>query len=240
MAVQPRLDLGRYIGKFRGQGGDNFLALAFQEIQDKFNRLLPTTVTTEAAPSVVTAAASGPAATPTQPSPSVLSVNGFALTKGNLNQLSPPAPSGFVTGTWQVDPVTQAVTVSLPLPTLVPVAAFVDTGPVTINQTGNLQFGGGIAPAGLYEVKTYMEVTIANAAGSLDISIGWQDDVAARTATNGTNGMPADISTAATNFAQGSTVIRADGVHNITYTFTIVQTTGTATYRGFAALERLN
>jgi len=109
----------------------------------------------------------------------------------------------------------------------------------TTNFTGNLRVAGAIAPAGLYEVSIYMVVTVPNTTGTLDVSIGWNDGTAARTATNGTNGMPADISTAATNMAQGSVVVLADGVNDITYAFTITQTLGTASYSAFASLRRI-
>jgi hypothetical protein len=117
--------------------------------------------------------------------------------------------------------------------------ASVATTGATTTQSGTLRVGGAVAPAGTYRVSTYMVVTTANTLGNLDVSIGWNDGTAARTATNGTNGQPTDISTGATNFAQGSTIVVANGVNDITYAFTVTQTTGTSTFSNFATLERL-
>lgn len=93
---------------------------------------------------------------------------------------------------------------------------------VTTSQNGTLRPGGVIAPAGTYRVSVYMVLTANPSAGSLDVNVGWNDGTASRSATNGSNGMPADISTAATNFAQGQTIVEADGIHDITWAFTLV------------------
>lgn len=115
----------------------------------------------------------------------------------------------------------------------------VNTGAVTTDQASNLTVNGGIAPAGTYRIDVYIEVTIANTTGTLAVTIGWTDDVAARTATNGANGMPLTLSTATTTFAQGSTVIRTAGAAHITYNFDVTQTSGTATFRAIAVLTKL-
>lgn len=92
---------------------------------------------------------------------------------------------------------------------------------VTSSQNGTLEINGAVVPAGTYRVCAYFVLTKNPSAGTLDVNIGWNDGTAARTATNGTNGMPADISTAATNFAQGETIVEADGVHDITWAMTL-------------------
>jgi hypothetical protein len=88
-----------------------------------------------------------------------------------------------------------------------------------VTQTGNLLVSGGVPPAGVYRVTVYMNVTTAGS-GNLDAKTAWNDGTAARIASNGTNGMPADISVSANNFAQGSTIVRSDGINNITWTIT--------------------
>lgn len=107
------------------------------------------------------------------------------------------------------------------VPADLPGYVFVSGTGVTTSQNGTLRPGGGIASAGTYRVSVYMVLTQNPSAGTLDVNIGWNDGTAARNATNGSNGMPADISTAATNFAQGQTVLEVDGVHDITWAFTL-------------------
>jgi hypothetical protein len=103
-----------------------------------------------------------------------------------------------------------------------------------------LQCGGATCPVGVYRVTVYVAVTTAGTAGTLDISLGWNDGAAARTATNGSNGMPPDISlTSTSNFAQGSTIVKPDGTHDITYAITLAGVTGTPKYAIFVDLERL-
>lgn len=92
---------------------------------------------------------------------------------------------------------------------------------VSVSQSGTLQINGAVVPAGTYRVCVYMAVASNPSAGSLDIDIGWNDGIAHRDATNGSNGMPTDISTAGLNFAQGEVIVETDGVNNITWTFTL-------------------
>lgn len=112
-------------------------------------------------------------------------------------------------------------TFRLQVPADLPGYVFVKATGAVSSASGTLRPGGGIASAGTYRVSIYMVVTANPSAGSLDVNIGWNDGTAARTATNGTNGMPANISTAATNFAQGQTIVEADGINDITWAFTL-------------------
>lgn len=110
------------------------------------------------------------------------------------------------------------------------------TATATVGPT-NLQCGGAVCPVGLYKVHTYFRCSTTGA-GVWDVSIGWSDPTAARTATNGTNGTPTDISCATSVFGTSTTLIEADGATNITYTFTPTgRTTDVLTYR--VELERM-
>jgi hypothetical protein len=104
--------------------------------------------------------------------------------------------------------------------TYLAVASAVGVG-VSVSQNGTLRISGAVVPAGTYRVCAYMAVASHPSAGTLDVNIGWNDGIAPRTATNGTNGMPADISTAALNFAQGETIVEADGINDITWAMTL-------------------
>jgi hypothetical protein len=115
------------------------------------------------------------------------------------------------------------------------VASAVNTSGVTTNQSGNLQptVNGttGIAPSGWYYVDACSFVSTANTTGTLDVNLGWFDS-AAVTATNGTNGIPADASTSALNRVCGRTpTFFADGTHNVTWAVNVTQTSGTATVK---------
>jgi hypothetical protein len=113
-----------------------------------------------------------------------------------------------------------------------------NTGSIT---TTNLQCGGSVCLAGTYRATVYMVCTTAGTSSSdtLAVTLGWNDGTASRTATAGSNGMPANIICNATNFAQGSTILQADGSHNITYAFALGATTGSPVYAVYVNLERL-
>jgi hypothetical protein len=117
----------------------------------------------------------------------------------------------------------------------------VTTGTQTTNQSGAFTFSGAVPPAGVYAVSGYMEIMTPNTAGNLDVAIAWTDNAAnSQTATNGTLGAPADISTSSTNVAQiPSIIVQADGTHAVTWSFNITQTSGTASYQGFLTFVRL-
>lgn len=93
---------------------------------------------------------------------------------------------------------------------------------VTHTVSGTLRLPGNIIPpAGVYRVSVNFFLQANPSAGTLDVAIGWNDGTATRSATNGTLGAPADISTAALNVADGTIVVVSDGVHDITWTMTL-------------------
>lgn len=96
----------------------------------------------------------------------------------------------------------------------------------------NLQVGGAVAPAGLYRVSVYAVYTTTGAA-AMSIDLGWSDPGQAQT-----KNLVAALSGAAKNFHESSTVIRADGVANITYATTVTGRT-TDVYAIYVTLERL-
>ena len=81
--------------------------------------------------------------------------------------------------------------------------------------------GNVVPPAGTYRVSVNFFLQANPSAGTLDVNIGWNDGTAARSATNGTLGAPADISTAALNAADGTIVLVSDGVHDVTWAMTL-------------------
>jgi hypothetical protein len=93
---------------------------------------------------------------------------------------------------------------------------------ITHSVSGNLRLAGNvIPPAGVYRVSVYFDVAANPSVGTLDVAIGWNDTVLTRSATNGTLGAPADISTAAFNVANGTIVLVSDGIHDITWAMTL-------------------
>lgn len=91
----------------------------------------------------------------------------------------------------------------------------------TTSKSGIFLINGVRPPAGIYRVGANFWLQANPSAGTLDISIGWFDGTQARTATNGTNGMPADISTSALNVALGTSEFFSDGSHDITWSMTL-------------------
>jgi hypothetical protein len=88
--------------------------------------------------------------------------------------------------------------------------------------TGVLRLPGNvIPPKGIYRVTVYLEMAANPGAGNLDAQIGWTSLVQARTASNGANGLPADVNTAALNYSTGRIEIVSDGIHDITFTLTL-------------------
>lgn len=90
------------------------------------------------------------------------------------------------------------------------------TGPQTILTT---------PPADLYEVHLYATCTTAGSAGTLDVQIGYTDQVAART-VDAIRGLLLD----ATNPAGVIVLIRTDGATNVTWTTTVTAPAGTPQY----------
>lgn len=153
--------------------------------------------------------------------PSIFSVSGpdgsGKVSVTLVNEVANTALRGPVSGAPGVPTFRPDVPADLPP---LAIATAIATG-VTTSQSGTLRPGGVVAPAGVYRVSAYMVLTNNPSAGTLDVNIGWNDGTATRSATNGSNGMPADISTAATNFAQGETTLVADGIHDITWAMTL-------------------
>lgn len=80
------------------------------------------------------------------------------------------------------------------------------------------------------------------ASDPLTVTLGWNDGAAARTTggASGSNGMPAQIvCNGALNFAQGTTILQADGTHNLTYAFALGATIGSPAFAAYVNLERL-
>jgi hypothetical protein len=93
---------------------------------------------------------------------------------------------------------------------------------ITHTVSGVLRLPGNvIPPAGVYRVSVNFFLQANPSAGTLDVAIGWNDGTATRSATNGTLGAPADISTAGLNVADGTIVVVSDGIHDITWTMTL-------------------
>jgi hypothetical protein len=93
---------------------------------------------------------------------------------------------------------------------------------ITTSASGVLRLPGNvIPPAGVYRVCVNFYMQANPSAGNLDVAVGWNDGTATRSATNGTLGAPADISTAALNVAQGKIVVVSDGIHDITWSMTL-------------------
>jgi hypothetical protein len=51
--------------------------------------------------------------------------------------------------------------------------------------------------------------------------------------------MPLDLTFGTTDFRQGSTVLRADGATNVTFTFTVTSPVGSPVYAYYVTLERI-
>lgn len=154
--------------------------------------------------------------------------NGTTGTGKIVEQTSPSIASPTLTGV-PVAPTpsagdsstkiaTTAFVANAVVPALQEVQGTLQTGTVTgvIRLPGNI-----IPPKGIYRVVVYMEMAANPGAGNLDAQIGWTSLVQARTASNGQDGMPSDISTAALNFSSGTLEIVSDGIHDITYTITL-------------------
>ncbi len=120
-------------------------------------------------------------------------------------------------------PVFRALTGNdVPVPSKLSLAQAIGTF-VTTSKSGVLRLPGNvIPPAGVYRVSVNFFLQANASAGTLDVAIGWNDGTATRSATNGTLGAPADISTAALNVADGTIVIVSDGIHDITWAMTLV------------------
>jgi hypothetical protein len=85
----------------------------------------------------------------------------------------------------------------------------------TTTVTGNLRACGAILPTGLYRISVYVVVTTGGT-GNLTASISWNDGVASQSFT------PASISTTSIGtIIQFDSVIESDGIHDVSYSFTL-------------------
>ncbi len=88
---------------------------------------------------------------------------------------------------------------------------------ITGNRSGNLRLPGNvIPPAGVYRVSTNFFLQFNPSAGSLAVSFGYNDGTAARTDS------PASMDTSALNLEEHDVVVVSDGVHDISWTMTLV------------------
>lgn len=99
----------------------------------------------------------------------------------------------------------------------------------------NLQISGAVVPAGLYKVAVYTRTSSAGSAGTLAVTIGWNDGGGAVTDTPI---VAMDLSSLVSS--SGQTILKADGVNNITYSTTITGGSGSPQYSLDIALERIS
>lgn len=97
MPAPQSLDLGRYIARIRNERGNNWQALALQDIQDYVNQL-PVKAGTTTINQTAVAASGGGSPTPAASQGTIVSINGKQLASANFNGLSPPA----VDSLWQL------------------------------------------------------------------------------------------------------------------------------------------
>jgi hypothetical protein len=166
-----------------------------------------------------------PATTPTVPAEFVVSGNvaspagSLAITKANENANTVWAgPTSGGPGQPTFRPLVSA---DIPAPgmlALTEVQGTLQTGTVTgvIRLPGNV-----IPPKGIYRLVGYMRVSANPGAGNLDMAISFNDGITSHSISNGTDGAPVDISTAALNFSSGTMEIISDGIHDITFTLTL-------------------
>jgi hypothetical protein len=89
--------------------------------------------------------------------------------------------------------------------------------------------------AGLYRVSAYCIVTTADATGTIDITVSWNDGTAARTLALIDN---QDLTT--TSYGQGSVVVLVDGVNDLDYAATMAGETTSRAFSLYLTLERLS
>ncbi len=99
----------------------------------------------------------------------------------------------------------------------------------------NLQINSAVVPAGLYKVVVYTRTSTNGSAGTLAVTIGWNDGGGALTATPI---VAMDLTSAVSS--SGEIIVRADGTNNITYSTTITGGTGSPAYAIYIALERIS
>jgi hypothetical protein len=112
-------------------------------------------------------------------------------------------------------PLTVRPLVGADMPPLANVSA---TGTlITGNRSGNLRLPGNvIPPAGVYRVSANFFLQFNPSAGSLATGFGFNDGTASRLDS------PASIDTVALNFGEHDVVIVSDGIHDITWSMTLV------------------
>lgn len=168
-----------------------------------------------------------PATTPTVPPELTVSGNvaspAGALTIGKATEPANTVWAGPTSGPAAQPTFRTLVSADIPAPGMLALAEVQGTlQSATVSGVIRLP-GNVIPPKGVYRVVGYMMLAANPAAGNLDMQIGWTEGFTglARTASNGQDGTPADISTAATNFSSGTLEIVSDGIHDITFTMTL-------------------
>lgn len=104
-----------------------------------------------------------------------------------------------------------------------------------IYTTGNGADRSLLLSEGLYEVSVYHVCTSAGSAGTLTTTIGWTDDVAARTATPAAN-----ISLTGTNYASGIVIIKTLATTAVTYSTTVAGATGSPVYATYITARKIS
>lgn len=115
-------------------------------------------------------------------------------------------------------------------------SAFATSTASSGNIQQNLQYRGNLAPAGLYRVTVYTEVTTAATAGTYGIQVLYTDDAKSETLQM----VAAGQSMTSLGATQGTAVIRTSGSANIAYKVAVTGITGTPSYTAYATLEKLS
>jgi hypothetical protein len=96
-----------------------------------------------------------------------------------------------------------------------------------------LHVGGATAPAGIYRVSVYLVCTSAGSGGAASAIVGWHDGTAPRTQSG------SGVTLSGTNFSNLTSVVKADGSHDITVQVDVVAPTGSPVYAVYVTLERI-
>jgi hypothetical protein len=127
---------------------------------------------------------------------------------------------------------TSSVTIACPTCVSVdsPVALTGQTG----NISGNLTWGGGTPPAGLYRVSAYQVTTTFGSSGTETLTISWTDNSAAQSVVN-----TIPLTSPAAGFeGYFTTVVRSNG-SAISYSTSVAGASGSPQYALYITLEKL-
>ena len=110
------------------------------------------------------------------------------------------------------------------------------TGQTASIGAGNIQRGGAVLPQGLYEVVASYQCTTAGSAGTVSLTIGWNNGGGARSTT--ATSVDLNSTSSSTSFATTLIRIWADGSTNVTYATTVTGASGSPQYRLDLVLRR--